>query len=409
MTFLWRPYPLRSFGGRVTFERGDMLDVLRGYDDDTFDSCVCDPPYHLTSITKRFGGASNMSHAEDKDLSKVNAGSFRRLARGFKGKTWDGGDVAFRVETWAEVLRVLKPGAYVVAFSSTRTYHRMACAIEDAGFITHPMFGWIFGSGFPKATRVEDPAWDGWRYGTQSTKPALEPVYIGQKPFSEKTGTANVQRWGCGAMNIDACRVGSEVRPIQRGIGTKVSENGSMSGGNYAREVVGEIEGRWPANLIHDCSDEVVLAFPPQAGAVAPASGPSLRSVNQSVARGKFNGLPKDQKPSFHDDSGSAARFFYAAKASSHERAGSKHATVKPLSLMRYLTRLVTRPGGLVLDPFAGSGTTGEAVVLEGMRAHLIDMEHDTPGDLARREARCRGFEADDPTEGAGYSTPGKT
>jgi site-specific DNA-methyltransferase (adenine-specific) len=159
-----------------------------------------------------------------------------------------------------------------------------------------------------------------------------------------------------------------------------------MSGGNYRRETCGQVTGRWPANVIHDGSDEVMRLFPAKAGACAPASGPTLRQGNTSVARGKFNGLIGD--PAFHDDSGSAARFFYCAKASRAERAGSKHPTVKPQKLMRHLVRLIVPPGGSVLDCFAGSGSTGQAALAEGMRPVLIERERRYVRDIERRLRR---------------------
>ena len=379
------------FDGRVNFTQGDMLDVLRRYPSNHFDSCVCDPPYHLTSIVKRFGGdnAAPAKHGTD--------GAFARASKGFMGKSWDGGDVAFRVETWAEVFRVLKPGAYVVAFSASRTYHRMACAIEDAGFITHPMFGWIYATGFPKAHDLskqmareeigDAEAWQGWAYGAQSTKPALEPVYFGQKPFSEKTGAQNVLRWGVGAVNIDGCRIETDelITNHSRSADSAISKG--IYGDSSAQEThqtPGQSLGRWPANLIHDGSDEVIAEFPQsngQQGYVGPEHG-----VRDSVnVYGDYGERPPAPP---RNDKGSAARFFYSAKVSPTERAGSKHPTIKPLSLIRYLCRFVTPPNGLVLDPFAGSGTTGEAAALEGFRAELIDLDDETARDLAARESR---------------------
>jgi 16S rRNA G966 N2-methylase RsmD len=227
--------PWTFFDGRVVLHAGDCRDVLRGMADNSVDSVVTDPPYHLTSIVKRFGSEnakpvkSNLEQPANKNLENINAGAFRRLSKGFMGKQWDGGDIAFQPELWAEVLRVLKPGGYIMAFSGCRTYHRMACAIEDAGFITHPMFCYAFGSGFPKAHNlskqidkmegverkssyipnglnnthgdgwgggnggleppVTDAAreWDGWFYGTQSCKPSFEPILCGSKPFNDCT------------------------------------------------------------------------------------------------------------------------------------------------------------------------------------------------------------------------------
>ena len=144
-------------------------------------------------------------------------------------------------------------------------------------------------------------------------------------------------------------------------------------------------QGRWPANLCHDGAPDVVAAFPSQAGAGGPASGKSLRNENFSVARGRFEGLPGGIAPAYHADSGSAARFFYCAKASRAERAGSKHPTVKPVALMRWLARLITPPGGTILDPFAGTGTTAEAALAEGFNAVLIEREPKYRADIARR------------------------
>ena len=188
-------------GGRITLYCGDCLDVLPSLAENTFDSCVCDPPYHLQSIVKRFAKTGRT------DKTRTTSGPHQRTANGFMNKVWDGGDIAFKVSTWEKVFRVLKPGAYIVAFSSSRTFGRMSVAIEDAGFITLPLTGWIFGQGFPKRIASMRRAGKAIRYGGQVTKPALEPIYIGQKPFSEKTGTANMLRWGCGAMNVDGCRI----------------------------------------------------------------------------------------------------------------------------------------------------------------------------------------------------------
>lgn len=158
----------RTFlNGRVTLHCGDCLTVLDGLPENSVDSVVCDPPYHLTSIVKRFGAEG---------AAEATGGVYQRSGAGFMGKQWDGGDIAFQVDTWRKVLRVLKPGGYILAFASSRGFGRMSVAIEDAGFINHPMFGWIFGSGFPKATRIKAEGYEGFRYGGQATKPALEPV-----------------------------------------------------------------------------------------------------------------------------------------------------------------------------------------------------------------------------------------
>lgn len=366
-------------GGKVTLLAGDCLNVLDTLDENSVDSVVCDPPYHLTSIVKRFG-------SEGAAEAQAGAtGAYKRASAGFMGKQWDGGDVAFQVETWRKVLRVLKPGGYIVAFASSRGFGRMSVAIEDAGFINHPMFGWIFGSGFPKATRIKAEGYDGFRYGGQATKPALEPVYMGQKPFSEVTGTANILLWGTGALNIDGCRVESETPRPWREPAVPLSGDGSQVYGAFAKEgsraVADTDKGRWPANIIHDGSDAVLAAFPetPSGAFNGNRSEDKFRSTY-----GTFKGTPEGEAA--HEGStGGAARFFYAAKADSDDRLGSNHPTVKPLDLMQYLVRLVTPPGGLVLDPFAGTGTTGEAAWREGMRAVLIEREPEYQADIARR------------------------
>ncbi len=241
--------PETFLDGRVTLLPGDCLKVMVALAENSFDSCLCDPPYHLQSIVKRFAKTGRT------DKTRTTSGPHQRTATGFMNKKWDGGNVAFQISTWKKVLRVLKPGAYIVAFSSSRTFGRMSVAIEDAGFITLPLTGWIFGQGFPKAHRVKAPGWEGFRYGGQVTKPALEPIYIGQKPFSEKTGTANVLRWGCGAMNVEGCRVFADDAFAQQNKTGKYKQDDALFTGHTQ-------DGRWPANVIHDGSEEVVGAFP---------------------------------------------------------------------------------------------------------------------------------------------------
>lgn len=429
--------PIVFLDGRVTLYPGDCLEVLASLPENSVDSAVMDPPYHLTSIVERFGkdGAA--------EVKAGATGAFKRASAGFMGKRWDCGDIAFQVETWRAVLRVLKPGAYLLAFASTRGFGRMSVAIEDAGFVAHPltayllqhddaqdflamlsksqlnallrlveqsdlggMLGWIFGSGFPKATRLKAEGYDGWRYGGQALKPAIEPIYMGQKPFSEKTGTANVLLHGTGAINIDGCRVGDEERSVQ------MRDINRMHGGGYANQdkrgggIVGEkVEiGRWPANVIHDGSNEVLAAFPDAPGQQQDVD-PDAPSNNTGLVYGKMNrhgektadaryadkgatnfaALPGMRR----NDSGSAARFFYSAKADAEDRIGSKHPTVKPVDLMRYLVRLVTPPGGTVLDCFAGTGTTGEAAWREGFNAVLIEREPEYQADIAERMRLC--------------------
>lgn len=363
-------------GGRVVLHAGDCLAVLDALGENSVDSVVCDPPYHLHAIVKRFAKAGRT------ESTATKSGPHQRTATGFMGKQWDGGDIAFRAETWAKVLRVLKPGGYIVAFSSSRTFGRMSVALEDAGFITHPMFGWIFGSGFPKAHRVHAEGYEGFRYGGQATKPALEPIYMGQKLFSEVNGTANVLRWGTGALNIDACRIeaadGYTENAVTQGVNTAQT---SYEPRRERRTFEPSKAGRWPANVVHDGSDEVLAAFPEAPGQQFTVRPDHAPQVGTDVY-GDYGPRPMVEP---RGDSGSAARFFYSAKADAEDRIGSKHPTVKPLDLMQYLVRLVTPPGGTVLDPFAGTGTTGEAAWREGMTAILIEREAEYQADIARR------------------------
>ena len=615
----------------VSLYHGDSREVLKSLADCSIDSVVCDPPYALVSIVKRFG-ADNAAPATPKEGA---AGAYARAPSGFMGKTWDTGETAFAVEFWAEVMRVLKPGGHVVAASGTRTYHRLACAIEDAGFEIRDQIQWLYGTGFPKShdvskaidkaagakrevtptapmmtgteigrisknlrcavcgrprqchspcvcPRDSGPAtesarqWQGW--GT-ALKPACEPWVLARKPlmskninviylveaqlrergvnweiswksenvsgatkkkspknslstnlpqaaetcavnaeeketqikgrqiethseqsilngerqteivsgnitsesamncamrlltpmagsavavenlsatsslsttstaaaqptekqftgrstasFGEKdshrgtgcfagiatgltgsmahvhikldmdglfiwpqglpkhvagsplTVAANVLQHGTGAINVDGCRVETEE---DRRRNAKGGDNG-LSGSNTfkIRDRLAsdqpDTSGRFPANVIHDGSDEVVGMFPET------ASG----SLNAGHKRG--SGVPSYDggggiiQKDYGDDSGSAARFFYSAKADKGDRLGSKHPTVKPVDLMQYLCRLVTPPGGVVLDPFAGTGTTGEAAWREGFRAVLIEREPEYAADIRRRMA----------------------
>jgi site-specific DNA-methyltransferase (adenine-specific) len=379
--------PALFLDGKVAVHAGDCLDAMSELRSDSVDSCVCDPPYHLHSIVKRFGAGGSAPAKFGTD------GAFARASSGFMSKVWDGGDIAFRPETWAHVFRVLKPGAYLVAFSSSRTFGRMQVAIEDAGFVTHPLIGWIFGQGFPKAHRVKAEGWEGWRYGGQALKPALEPIYMGQKPFSESTGTANVVKHGVGALNIDGCRVpidpasdSSQLRTMRRGQRAEDTSGqtwGLSKHSGDAPQVV-RPEGRWPANVVLDGSDEVIAAFPDNLTSGTGAVKKATAAGTQANAYGKESravGTPNVE----YGDSGSAARFFYSSKADADDRLGSKHPTVKPVDLMQYLVRLVTPKGGLVLDPFAGTGTTGEAAFREGCRAVLIEREPEYLADIERR------------------------
>jgi len=329
---------------------GDCLHVMAQMEACSVDAIVTDPPYEL----------------------------------GFMGKAWDASGVAFRVDVWREARRVLKPGGHLLAFSGSRTYHRMACAIEDAGFEIRDQIMWVYGSGFPKSHNLNGE-WSGW--GT-ALKPAHEPIVVARKPM---VGTVahNVLAHGTGALNIDGCRVGTELSGWN-GLTSKVDNSTSwhLRGTGAPTDNI----GRWPANLIHDGSDEVVGLFPD--------TGPAKRGERKANgqcgnrAYGDFNGMPG--RIGGHEDAGgSAARFFYSPKASKADRdeglpgkgRANHHPTVKPTDLMRYLCRLVTPPSGLVLDPFTGSGSTGKGAVLEGFRFLGIEL---SPEYAAIARARIR-------------------
>jgi site-specific DNA-methyltransferase (adenine-specific) len=373
---------------RYALHHGDSREVLKGLAEASVDSVVCDPPYHLTSGKKGGTGPASVN---------LNTPQGReRVTTGFMGMTWDGGDVAMRPEVWAECLRVLKPGGHLLAFSGTRTYHRMVCAIEDAGFEIRDQIGWLYGSGFPKSHNGE--------WGGTALKPAWEPIVMARKPLIG-TVEANWREHGTGSLNIDGCRIAREstVREKAAGRGQFPHEDDAWE---PKAVTVGSDAGRWPANVIHDGSDEVLAAFPETtSGAMKAGTVRAAQNEPGSVCYGTFGGNATNADTP--GDSGSAARFFYRAKASGDDRnegcagmpekAGgmvsntsgqhitrrdggapgpraNHHPTVKPTDLMQYLCRLVTPKGGTVLDPFTGSGSTGKAAMLEGFNFIGIDL-----------------------------------
>jgi site-specific DNA-methyltransferase (adenine-specific) len=370
---------------------GDCLERMSELEPDSIDSCVTDPPYHLTSIVKRFS-RSNLEQSADKDLTKVKAGQYRRLAKGFMGQKWDGGDVAFRPETWAAVFRVLKPGAHLVAFSGTRTYHRMVCAIEDAGFEIRDQLAWVYGSGFPKSHNQPG----GW--GT-ALKPAWEPICLARKPL---VGTVanNIVAHGTGALNIDRCRIAHQTinggnladNPHLRGGKTRAAPVATTFGREGDETPLTDQLGRWPANFIHDGSDEVLAGFPETQTNANTAGTGSCDGTSQTTY-GQWAPRPARGQAS---ESGSAARFFYCAKATSAERGeGNNHPTVKPVALMRWLCRLVTPKGGTVLDPFAGSGSTLIAADAEAFHAVGCELSPDYAAIAERRVRAAAGMFAE--------------
>jgi DNA modification methylase len=396
----------------------DCIQAMKEMAENSIDAIVTDPPYEL----------------------------------GFMGKSWDSTGIAFNVEVWQQTLRVLKPGGHLIAFSGSRTYHRMAVAIEDAGFQIRDQIMWVYGSGFPKshniskgidkaagaerkvvgqkirgdveeaklkgstysvadanknnkaifgygveditvASTLEAQQWDGW--GT-ALKPAHEPMVLARKPL-EGTVANNVLTFGVGGLNIDGSRVeGLSEKELnwtpQRQSANPNIDLGGMRAGQ--EQSMFNPQGRFPANFIHDGSDEVVALFPDTGKSTGGRIGKKSMGDVTNVPAGEYEvGDPG------YGDSGSAARFFYCAKASKrdrneglegfetkkqdvsrkegnpggdnprnrgvHERA-NHHPTVKPTDLMRYLCKLVTPPKGIILDPFMGSGSTGKGAVLEG-------------------------------------------
>lgn len=368
---------------------GDCLDVMKSMPDNSIDTCVTDPPYGL----------------------------------GFMGKKWDSSGVAFRVEIWKEVYRVLKPGAILLAFSGTRTYHRMVCAIEDAGWEIRDTIMWVYGSGFPKSLDIskaidkqagaenlrtfkcKNPAdrpytytkgetstgwqspvrpdktnpstpeaqtWNGW--GT-ALKPACEPICVAMKPL-DGTFANNALKWGVAGLWIDGGRVGTDE---ELGRNNHVSPYGSSRTWNVSetppQNNVGTApHGRWPANIIQDGSEEAIKEFPNETHRFFYCAKSSQNERNaglECAPRKKRDDSRNAGQPSMNGGEGNP--YNRGAKEVTNH-----HPTVKPVELMRYLVRLTKTPtGGVVLDPFMGSGTTGIACVLEGRDFVGIELEEE--------------------------------
>lgn len=361
---------------------GDCRDRMAELPECSVDAIVCDPPYGLVQGKKGGSGVASVNLDSPHGRARIGTGNG---PGGFMGMAWD--SAVPGPEFWAAALRVAKPGAHLVAFGGTRTFHRLACAIEDAGWEIRDTLGWLYGSGFPKSLDVSKAIdkvagaerevigqyrardlracsnnrfgaadaevvqrqvdrtapstaaarqWQGW--GT-ALKPAWEPAILARKPLVG-TVAANVLAHGTGALNIDGCRVGAESTRRMKAGGRNDFPHEDDAWQPRA-VAVGSDLGRWPANILHDGSDEVLAVFPD-----------------------------------------GSARFFWSPKASTAERnlgmppgRTNTHPTVKPVDLMAYLCRLVCPPGGTILDPFMGSGSTGIAALREGFGFIGIDLD----------------------------------
>lgn len=378
----------------LTYEviNSDCLDAMRDMDDNSVDSVICDPPYALAFMGSKWDSFGKSGGCEPVDVRREKSHAYADENVGAPRYGNSHGhapnvteNVAYQESMrpiFAEVLRVTKPGGYCLAFSSPRTFHRLWCAIEEAGWELTNTVMWVFGSGFPKGLNVSkaldkagehDAAseWDGWN--TQ-LKPAWEPICVARKPL-DGTVAQNVFKWGTGAMNIDACRIPVEPHDSSReGEPTATKSYRDCGATNFLSQPGprgGDERGRYPANLCHDGSDEVLELFPGNAGQMAyrKPGGKKTKNCYGNYADGAMEAVP-------YDELGSAARFFYCAKASRSDRGEENdHPTCKPTALMQWLVRLVTRSGGLVVDPFCGSGSTGVACVREGMSFVGIERE----------------------------------
>jgi len=403
---------------------GDCIEEMKKLPDCSVDAIITDPPYDLTSINKRFSKENSAPAQYGKD------GSFSRLSKGFMGKTWDGTRIAFKKETWKECYRIIKAGGHLISFGGTRTYHKMATAIEEAGFEIRDMIAWVYGSGFPKSLNIGKAVdklrgnerevvgydtntapdlrdafeWEGW--GT-ALKPSHEPIVLARKPLSKKTIVENILKYGTGGINIDESRIPCDIitdqiqnrTMIQRADG---KEKGWGMKPQGKVQVVDLEKGRFPANLIHDGSPEVMKEFPDVEEDILSDFSTQKTLLGNIIEKNIIN----------------SSRFFYCAKASKEERNkglekievkkenlqgldtrgrtiiredGSKtlverwkgtptqnnHPTVKPVSLMKYLIKLITPPKGIVLDPFMGSGTTGVACAELGFNFIGIEKEEE--------------------------------
>ena len=466
-------------GGKVTLHCGDCLAVLDTLPENSVDATVTDPPYHLASIVKRFGKAGAAPAKDYSGTREGATGAFARASRGFMGQEWDGGDIAFRPETWAKVLRVMKPGGHLVAFSAPKNFGRMQVAIEAAGFETRDaildlidldpvvadfvaslndaqraaflrcvddssfggMLAWVFGSGFPKSLNVSKAIdrrrdWSELPRLQAAIRSARKALGISQSEAARRMGMiAPGERLGGGGFIWFETGMRLPTREQWPRLKATLRLEDAFDACFEAaeREVIGEYKegsqaSRWradydygekgePGAITHAKSDfakqwegwgtalkpafePIILARKPLIGTVAEnvlAHGTGSLNIDGCMVAGEV--IIDDRWPAnlVHDTSvtatqafpgaaaSSASRFFYSAKANGDDRLGSAHPTVKPLALMQWLVRLVTPPGGLVLDPFGGTGTTAEAAWREGFSAVLIEREAEYQDDIRRR------------------------
>jgi len=418
---------MKEFHKEQNYElyQGNMLDMLEVIKPESIDSIITDPPYGLTSIVKRFGAENAAPAQYGKD------GSFARLTKGFMNQEWDGSGIEYNVNAWRKCYEVLKPGGYLLAFGGTRTFHRIACAIEDAGFEIRDTIMWLYGSGFPKSMniglaidkkngienktgvikkgvgnnntnsqsiyglefeeRIAQNEWGGW--GT-ALKPSYEPIIVARKPFSGSL-IDNVIKYGVGGLNIDECKVGVEERT--QFSGRAVSQSTVYNSFNQNNAHYETVSGRFPANTILTYDD---TDFEEVCGGMPDTTSQKTNSQLLDIRGNNYNNSHKNLDVSYergYEDSGSASRYFYCAKASKKDRdegleefdkhtvndgrntpidnafqrgetqRKNIHPTVKPCELMQYLIRLVTPNGGTILDPFNGSGSTGKAAMYENL------------------------------------------
>lgn len=362
-------YEVALSNDRLVVCHGEALSIIQSLPDDSIDAVITDPPYSLS----------------------------------FMGKDWDSMHPDPLI--WKECQRVLKPGGYLLSFGGTRTWHRLACDIEDAGFEIRDSVAWLYGSGFPKSMDVskaidkaaitapatdEARQWEGW--GT-ALKPAFEPIIVARKPF-KGTVAANVLEHGTGALNIDACRVKhrneadlaeSTAKNRHADFGSGPRDNHVFGADERTRASQGNYDGsagRWPTNVVMD--DSQAQSLDSQTKPTKSTGGKTSKTTMKNTYGTYANEVPCGEYANAGGlgDEGGVSRYFptfkYQAKAPKKERPsvdGVMHPTVKPLELMRWLIRLVTAPGGTVLDPFAGSGTTGQAALMEGCCVVLCERE----------------------------------